>query len=163
MKTTIVKIGFLLAVVMLVITNALFPVFATPTDVVYFDLAIDEPRQKLYGSDKMGGTINVISMVTHEVVSTLNLGSQPAGLDIDPNGNELAVALMGQGEIAFVDLNTLAVIKRVVPEVTFGPNEPYDVIYGRPGRLYSVGNPGSSGLDNLHVFDTITKTEVGHS
>jgi len=136
---------------------------AASAGVVYFDLAVDESRQLLYGSDLSGGSIHAISMATLDVVSTLGVGSQPVGLDMSPDGDELAVALYGQGEIAFVALDTFSVISRTVPAGTFGPNQPYDVLYGRPGRLYSVGNPGSYGLDYVHAFDTNTKLEVGRS
>ncbi len=77
--------------------------------------ADDEARQQLYGSDRSGGKVDVISMSTLQVLSSIPVGSQPAGIDLDPNGDELAVALYGQGEIAFVDLDALTVITDVVP------------------------------------------------
>src|SRR5262249_12069950 len=40
------------------------------------------------------------------------------------------------------------------------PNSPYDVKFGRAGRLYSTGNPCSGGLDGLHVFDTAAVKEL---
>jgi DNA-binding beta-propeller fold protein YncE len=63
------------------------------TNVVYFDLAVDESRQLLYGSDRNGESIHVVSMTTLNVISTVNVGSQPTGLDISPEGDELAVSL----------------------------------------------------------------------
>jgi DNA-binding beta-propeller fold protein YncE len=130
---------------------------------IYFDIAIDEAHQLIYGSDWNGNKIDVINMNTLTISTTLPIGSQPTGLDISPDGQELAVTLYGQGEIAFIDLNALTVMTRVVPSGVYGPNQPYDVLYGRSGRLYSVGNPGSSGFDYVHVFDTVTKVEVGRS
>jgi DNA-binding beta-propeller fold protein YncE len=153
----------LLGIISIVVGVARWPAGAALAGVVYFDLAIDDARQLMYGSDQNGGTVHVIAMDTLDVVDTVDVGTQPAGLDISADGNELAVALYGQGEIAFVDLDTLSVTDRVVPEGTFGPNTPYDVLYGRPGRLYSVGNPGSGGFDYVHAFDTDLKTEVGRS
>ena len=136
---------------------------AAPAAVIYFDIAIDESRSLLYGSDRVGGKIDVISMATLQVVNSVNIGLEPVGLDIRADDNELAVALYGQAEVAFVDLSTLTVSDRVVPAGTSGPNQPYDVLYGRTGRLYSVGNPGSGGVDFVHVFDTATKAELGKS
>jgi hypothetical protein len=37
------------------------------------------------------------------------------------------------------------------------------VLYGRAGRLYSTGSPGSSGFDYVHVFDSGTREELGRS
>lgn len=139
------------------------PTRAATTSVIYFDLAADESRQRLYGSDSSGGSIHVISQTTLQVISTVNVGLQPVGLDLSPDGNELAVGLFGAGKIALINLNTLTVTAYLTPTVDVGPNLPYDVVYGRPGRLYSVGNPGSSGFDYVHVFDTATRSEVGLS
>jgi hypothetical protein len=129
----------------------------------YFDIAIDEARDRIYGSRRSVGVVDVLDLDSLDVLASVPIGSEPTGLDVSPDGAELAVALFGQGEIAFVDLETLDIEARAVPDVTDGPNRPFDVLYGRPGRLYSVGNPGSSGLDYVHVFDTATHTEVGRS
>jgi YVTN family beta-propeller protein len=80
---------------------------AAPAEVLYFDLVVDGPRQLLYGSDKDGGTIQVISQGTLQVIDEVSVGSGPAGIDIKPDGTELAVALSGEGEIALLILTRL--------------------------------------------------------
>jgi DNA-binding beta-propeller fold protein YncE len=136
---------------------------STNTPTLYFDMVIDETRELIYGSNRSGGEIHIISMNTLDIISTLSVGSEPSGVDISPDDAELAVALYGQSEIAFIDLDTLMVTARVNPAVAYGPNRPYDLLYGRPGRLYSVGNPDTSGFDYVHVFDTDSHTELGCS
>jgi DNA-binding beta-propeller fold protein YncE len=136
---------------------------STNTPTLYFDMVIDETRELIYGSNRSGGEIHLISMNTLDIISTLSVGSEPSGVDISPDDAELAVALYGQSEIAFIDLDTLMVTARVNPAVAYGPNRPYDLLYGRPGRLYSVGNPDTSGFDYVHVFDTDSHTELGCS
>ncbi len=150
-------------VVLFVLTSVLYSAQSASTAVPYFDLAVDETRGLLYGSVDGGTSIDVVSMNTLQVIQTIPVGSYPSGLDISPDGRELAVALHQGGRIVLIDLDTLTVTAFLTPTVTTGPNQPYDVLYGRPGRLYSVGNPGSSGFDFVHVFDTITHTEVGAS
>ena len=136
---------------------------AAETSQRYFDIAIDETRGQIYGSHRSSGVIDIVDMDSLDVLTSVLVGSEPTGLDVSPDGSELAVALFGQSEIAFVDLETLNVEARVVPAGTSGPNRPFDVLYGRSDRLYSVGNPGSSGFDYVHVFDTSDHTEVGRS
>jgi DNA-binding beta-propeller fold protein YncE len=127
----------------------------------YADLILDETRGLLYGSNSTGHKIDVISTSTLQVVDQirLNNGARPQGMDLSPDGNELAVALLGASSLAFINTNTRTISATVIPKLDNGI-WPFDVQYGRPGRLYSSGQ-GSS--DYLHVFDTGTHTEVGIS
>jgi hypothetical protein len=131
--------------------------------VIYFDMALDEANGRIFGTDYSGNKIDVIDINTLSVVMTMPVGLQPAGIDLNPADNEFAVALAGQGNIKFYSLTTLIETGVITPAGTSGPNRPYDVLYGRPGRLYSSGNPGSNGFDYIHAIDTATKLEVGRS
>ncbi len=128
---------------------------------LYFDLVIDDTRQRIYAADSASGSVDVISINTLELITTVSVGGEPRGMDIDPTGNELAVALYSSGEIVFIDLSTLIITDRIVPAGA-SPNRPIDVLYGRPGRLYSVGD-GGSGIDRIHIFDSVTKSEISSS
>jgi len=136
----------------------------------YFDLVADDTRQVLYGSNTTGHKIDIISMQTRDVVGSIrfNNGSSPKGIDISPDGNELAVALNGGSSIAFVNLNNKNIIT-LVPDTAFfmndkyNDNKPYDVIYGKEGYLYSTGSPYSSGIDYIHVIDTNSHLEINRS
>jgi DNA-binding beta-propeller fold protein YncE len=138
----------------------------------YFDLVADNARQVLYGSNPTGNKVDIINMATNKVIGAIrfNNGTSPKGMDISPNGNELAVALSQGGVIAFVDLNTKTVTHRVFPDTRlpgvlnqYQDNKPYDVVYGRTGRLYSSGSPYSFGIDYIHMIDTVNYTEIGKS
>lgn len=130
----------------------------------YFDLVIDEARGVLYGSDPYGQKIDVISMVSLKVVKQYRLvnGALPVGMDLSPDGGELAVAEYGASSIVFLNPDTGQVIASLFPQA-YILTLPWDVIYGRSGRLYSTGAPTSYGLDYVHAIDTVTHTEVGHS
>jgi YVTN family beta-propeller protein len=138
---------------------------ATTSSPLYFDMAVDDGRQLIYASDTAGGKIDVISTATLQVVASITVGSNPAGLDISPDGNELAVALSGQSQIAFIDLTTQLATDPVQPAVPMGQDATYDVMYGRAGRLYSIGNAMPGGAAFIHVFDTSAalKKELGRS
>lgn len=131
----------------------------------FFDLVLDEAHDRLFGTDQAGGQVVILTMSTLAPLGTISLGqsSAPAGIALSPDGTQLAVALSGFGNIALVDTGTLMVTGRLYPTVTNGPNKPYDVQYGRTGRLYSTGNPDSAGIDYIHTFDTATQIEVGIS
>lgn len=139
------------------------PVAARPASGLYFDLALDEARERIYATDEARGSLDVISMPNLEVIDRIIVGRQPRGIDLSTDGNQLAVALQGEGEVALIDLDTLTITQRLVPYVKIGPNWPFDVEYGRPGRLYTVGNPGPGGIDYLHVFDTDSYLEIARS
>ncbi|HET9914398.1 MAG TPA: hypothetical protein VFQ13_21060, partial [Anaerolineales bacterium] len=127
----------------------------------YFDLVLDESRGVLYGSNSAGHKIDVISISTLQIVDQIrfNNGARPQGMDLSPDGSELAVALTGASSVAFVDTATRTISAMVIPNLD-GAIAPFDVKYGRPGRLYSSG---TASIDRLHVFDTTTHTEVGIS
>lgn len=138
---------------------------ATP---VFFDLVVDDVRGRVYGSDKSGGNVYVLDATTGATIVTVSVGATtgPAGMDISPDGTHLAVAESNNAEIALIDLTTTTpslTPNRMIPQGTSGPNQPWDVRYGRTGRVYSVGNPGSGGFDYVHAFDTTTLLEVGRS
>jgi|GEM_PF-2114998 len=127
----------------------------------YADLVLDEARGVLYGSNSTGHKVDVISSATLQVIDQIrfNNGARPQAMDLSPDGNELAVALMGASSLAFINTNTRTISATVIPNLD-DANRPFDVRYGRPGRLYSSG---TGGLDYLHVFDPATHTEVGIS
>ena len=139
-------------------TPGTFPTGSLP----YFDVVLDEPRGVLYGSSVLGHKIDVISIDTLQVVDQirLNNGSQPNGMDLSPDGNELAVAATAANSVVFINTNTRTISATVMPNMN-GAIRPFDVKYGRAGRLYSSG--AGNGIDYLHVFDTTTHTEVGSS
>ena len=135
---------------------------------VYFEVAIDEARGWIYGSDAAGGKIDVIRISDLRLEKSIALAdAAPKGIALDPDGSELAVANYGTGNVGsilFINPDTGDTIATITPDVgTTTINKPWDVIYGRTDRLYSTGNPDSQEIDYIHVIDTTTYTEVGKS
>jgi Zn-dependent metalloprotease len=131
---------------------------------LYFDIELDETRDWIYGSDSTGNKIDVISTSTLELVKSFVLvnGANPKGIALSPDGNELAIAQNGASSLLFLNPDTGDTIASVVPN-TGSLNNPWDVIYGREGRLYSSGNPGSSSTDYIHIIDTMAHVEIARS
>ncbi len=133
----------------------------------YYDLAVDLPRNLVYGTD-VSGRIDVIDLDTRNIVNSylLPAGAEPIGIDLSPGGGELAVALNNLEKILFINPEDGTTIAEVTPQLDnfiYYDNFPFDVIYGRTGRLYSTGNPGSGGIDYIHVIDTSTHTWIDKS
>jgi outer membrane protein assembly factor BamB len=132
---------------------------------IYFEVALDETRGWIYCSDSAGDKVDVISMTTLQLIKSFNLssGANPKGIALNPDGSELAVAQYGASSILFLDPTNGDVVASITPAGTHGLNVPWDVVYGRPGRLYSSGSPSSYGIDYIHVIDTTTHTEINKS
>jgi Zn-dependent metalloprotease len=124
----------------------------------YADLVADDANGVLYGSDTAGNKVDVISMSTAQVIQELpfNVGAAPIGMDLSGDGNQLAVALSGIDSVAFIDTSTreMSVSTHLDPEAI---SWPYDVVYGRAGRLYISERYGSHGI---RAIDTETDTEL---
>ena len=124
----------------------------------YLDMAIDLPRGRVYGTDT-SGRIDVMDINSFAILNSYLLvaGALPIGIDLSPDGSELAVALNGLEAILFLNPETGEEIARTTPQVgmsVYYENRPFDVIYGRPGRLYS----NSASESDYHVIDTTTHT-----
>jgi len=122
-----------------------------------YQLIVDDARQVIYGSDINGGKLYVLSMADGSILDSFLLGtdqwSRPAGMDISPDGSRLTVALSAVSQAVVVDLNTRRIVQRLTIQGRYS-NAIFDVRYGRPGRLYTVGD------DFLHVIDTTSGNEI---
>jgi hypothetical protein len=120
----------------------------------HFDLVVDDERGRLYTSRHQTGEVEVWALDTltvTEVISFSNVNTW--GVDISPDGNQLAVALSGdEPQVALIDLDNPANIDYVPV------SSPYDVIYGRSGRLYVATNSLS-----VEVIDTNIPAVIGNA
>ncbi|HXQ36435.1 MAG TPA: hypothetical protein VN843_20650, partial [Anaerolineales bacterium] len=149
-----------------IMSSSLNPALQAGNWPIYFEMVLDESRGWIYGSDSDGNKVDVISMTTLQLVKSFTLvnGASPKGIALSPSGSELAIAQFGASSILFLNPNNGQTIATLTPDVdSFFPNVPWDVIYGRSGRLYSSGNPGSGGIDYIHVINTNTHVEIAKS
>jgi len=129
------------------------------------NLVIDGDRDRLYGTDKVGGKLIVLALPALDQVAAIDLGqaSQPTGAALSPDGKEIAVALTGAGHLALIDPVSLTVSGALYPKTTSGSTVPWDVRYSPDGRLFSTGNSASSSFEYVHIFDTKARVEIGKS
>ncbi len=119
-----------------------------------FALVPDPSRQQLYVSVPGANEVDVVSMSTLEITHSLLLGGQrPMGMSLSLDGSKLYIARNSGGGIAVLDLASLTstLIDAAVP---LGDAETWDVVEGRPKRVYVSANPGSSGFSWLAQIAT---------
>ncbi|MEZ5319461.1 MAG: hypothetical protein R2752_18830 [Vicinamibacterales bacterium] len=71
-------------------------------------------------SDLTAGTLVVVDVRTHAVVTRLPLGASPEGILMAPDGRTAYVAVNGDNFVAVVDLATLTVTRKI--ETGGGPD-----------------------------------------
>src|SRR5579863_7248134 len=59
------------------------------------DLALDEPRGLLYVADFTANRIDVMSLATNTIQTSINVPAQPSSLALSPNGRWLLVGCYG--------------------------------------------------------------------
>ncbi len=135
----------------LLITLFILPFQASAQDIqvelggIGFDMEIDQNRNQFYVSVPALNEIVVISMSNYQVTERVVIGSRPHGIDLSHDGNTLFVALNQAGAVAFLDLNTMQ-IEEVLVGNELGSSLAYDVVAGKPNRVYVSANPSSGGL-----------------
>ena len=98
------------------------------------------------------GTVYIIDAVTNNIIDTVNVGSRPLGVEVNPTGTKVYVANSGDGTISVIDTATNTV-KSTVP---VGSN-PYEVAGNPDGTRMYVANLDSN---NVSVIDTATDNIV---
>jgi uncharacterized protein (TIGR03437 family) len=74
------------------------------------DLALDEGRGMVYVADFTGSRIDVISMATNTIKTSINVPNQPSSMSISPDGHWLIVAHYGNHTAPASQTNMVSVI-----------------------------------------------------
>jgi YVTN family beta-propeller protein len=103
-------------------------------------------------------TVAVIDTATHDVTTTVDVGLDPVGVAVSPDGRRVFVTNHA-GTVSVIDAST----NTVVDTITVG-TDPFGVAFSPDGSVALVTNSGS---DTVSVIDTVTnavRTEipVGH-
>jgi hypothetical protein len=134
-----------------------------------FDMELDLAREQLYVSIPNQNEVVVISLVTGQVAARVRLderalvralgsvpevlvGTRPHGLDLSLAGSTLFVALNEASSVVYVDLDTLG-LTQVVIGSELGNSKTWDVIEGKPDRIFASANPGSGGLAYIVMIE----------
>ena len=74
------------------------------------DLALDEARGVLYIADFTGNTIDVMSLRTNTITTSINVAAQPSSISMSPDGHYLVATNFGNTVTPAAPANALTVI-----------------------------------------------------
>jgi hypothetical protein len=116
------------------------PVTGTIVDVV-----IDEGCDYVYLTNRTFNRVEVFSLATLSLLPPIQVGAQPVGLDLTPDGSLLYVANSGGENISVIDVAQRVELRRLaVPRATSGLDRPFSIAIANNGRaLFSTTFDGS--------------------
>ena len=108
------------------------------------DLALDETRQVLYIANFTANAIDVMSLATHQIKTSINVNPNPSSISMSPDGHWLLVAHYGNNTAPATQANALTLI---------------DLTSNNAKQVFSLGNPPlgvAFGLDDKALVVTTT-------
>lgn len=117
------------------------------------DMAYDAGGGLLYVSMPTMNAVAIVSLQTMQVIGMPAVGGSPRGIDVSIDGTHLYVALNGSSAVAALDLSTLAVDATINVATATGHPSTWDVVEGKPNRVFVTANPGSSGISRVALID----------
>ena len=123
------------------------------------DVVIDASNQFAYATNTSNDRIEVISLATHTVVTTINVGPTPIGVDFSPDGTQLYVANSGDNTVSVVDVATRAQLRTITIPAGPSHDHPYWIATGSDGGLLVTTAFGGGGSNaNMVWVDPATDT-----
>ena len=104
------------------------------------DLALDNTRGLLYIADFTGNTIDVMSLATNSIVTSINVAAQPSSISMSRDGQYLVATNFGNAVAPATASNALTVINLTTQGIqTFAlGNPPLGVAFGANGLALVV-------------------------
>ena len=106
------------------------------------DIALDEARGVLYIANFTANRIDIMSLATNTIRTSVNVGAQPSSISISPNGHWLLVAQYGNNTVPASATNAMTLI---------------DLTANYASQTFALGNPPlgvAFGADNLALVVT---------
>ncbi|MEM6456047.1 MAG: YncE family protein [Acidobacteriota bacterium] len=115
-----------------------------------WDLVLDPTEGTLYLTDRGDDTVKIFSLNTLTVIATLDVGDDPWGIDLTPDGTQLAVASEDSAEVAVIDTATNIVTIVMLPDADADAR---DVDVRADGTRAYVPSGNIAGDDAVYVID----------
>src|SRR5262245_48874610 len=121
------------------------------------DIIIDDGCHYMYLTNTSQNRVEVFSLQTLTLQTPIQVGSQPVGLDITPNGSLLYVANSGGNNISVVDLIRRVELRKVAVPSGFSNDTPYSIAIASNGlALFSTTFAGSGFGARMMQLDVAT-------
>jgi uncharacterized protein (TIGR03437 family) len=146
------KSGFLAAMALLLAGSALAGTFGKVVSIggEASDVALDEPRGVLYIANFTANRIEVMSLATQTVQTSINVTAQPSSISISPDGHWLLVAHFGNIAAPGSPANGLTLIdlrNNYAKQTFLLPDPPLGLAFGFDNRALVVTTK------NFLIFD----------
>ena len=79
--------------------------------VIGYEAALAEPTKRIFVTNENGNSVSVIDGRTNKVEATIDIGKQPRGIGIAPDGSEIYVAISEENAIAVLDPKSLKLLR----------------------------------------------------
>ena len=121
-------------------TSPVFVAMAT----TFGGVVIDEPCQYVYLTNTTQNRVEVYSLATGQLETPIQVGAQPRGLDITPDGALLYVANSGGNNISVVDLAQRVELRKITVPPNASNDRPYSIAIANNGlALFTTTFNGS--------------------
>ena len=133
------------------------------------DLTLDEARGVLYIADFTANRIEIMSLATNTIQSSLNVAAQPSSMDMSPDGHYLVVTHFGNFAAPLTPSNLLTIIDlNTRGQQTLAlPSAPLGVAFGADGMAlvattteFLVLNPSLGTFTLLATISQVTATTL---
>jgi gliding motility-associated-like protein len=115
-----------------------------------------------YITDESSNDVTVINTLTHSVITTIAVGTEPWGVSVSPDGTRVYVANNNNINGGYPGIGTVSVISAltntVISTITVG-SAPYGVVISPDGSLVYVTNTNGG---TVSVIDTKTNSVVSN-
>jgi YVTN family beta-propeller protein len=115
-------------------------------------------RKVIYTANILSDTVSVIELDKPQQpgppprITTINVGSQPEGIDVSPDGRELWVGTRADGGVSIIDTETNKIKETIKPG-----GMPIRVKFTPDGKYVLISSPTTG---DLAVFDAATRKEL---
>ena len=124
------------------------------TDVQPVVVGVRGDQSLAYVTNMSSNTVSVINTATNFVVATVNVGSSPAGLAVNPTGTQVYVGNTSDGTISVINTATNSVVTTIVVGIIGSAA----IAFTPDGTRAYVANMASS---NVSVINAATNTVIG--
>lgn len=109
--------------------------------------------ERLYVPNYGDGTVSVIDLSDHSLLTTISVGTHPSGVAVSPDGLKVYVANYSSNNISVIDVSS----NQVIATVSVGAN-PWGVAVSPDGTRVYVSNHGDH---TVSIIDALTNTVIG--
>jgi YVTN family beta-propeller protein len=121
------------------------------------DVIVDDRCEYVYVTNTTQNRVEVFSLQTLTLQPPIQVGSQPVGLDITPDGTRLYVANTGGNNISVVDLMQRIELRKITVPSGFSNDTPYSIaIASNELALFSTTFAGSGFGARMMQLDLVT-------